>query len=38
VIKKLPADSKFIMIGATRGKEDQDLVDELKRTAFDLGV
>jgi alpha-1,2-mannosyltransferase len=38
VIKKLPTGSKFIMIGATRGKEDEDLVDELKKTAFDLGI
>lgn len=38
MIKKLPTDSKFILIGATRGKEDEELVDELKRTAFDLGI
>ncbi len=38
VVKKLPAGSKFIMIGATRGNEDQDLVNELKRTAFDFGI
>ena len=38
VVKKLPAGSKFIMIGATRGKEDEDLVKDLKKIAFDFGI
>lgn len=37
-ISKLPPGSKFIMIGATRGIEDEKIVQELKRQRDSLGL
>jgi hypothetical protein len=32
----LPSDAKFVLVGATRGKDDERIVEELKLFAKDL--
>jgi len=34
----LPNDAKFVLVGATRGKEDEKIVEELKHYAKDLRI
>jgi hypothetical protein len=33
-----PKDAKFILIGTCRGKDDEEIVSQLKEQAFKLGI